>query len=130
MHSPPAPRLPKVKLRKDLRRALHAGAPWIFRHALGDVPELAEGALVLVRSIDSPSVFSAKFLVRARFVACIGAESEEVGRRLSVAFRERDVDSIRSLRLAPEAPDDSAWFVGQNSWFSTRLAAKRPSSPP
>lgn len=53
MVSSQASRLPKVKLRKDLRRALHAGVPWIFRDALGDSPDIAEGALVLVLGKDA-----------------------------------------------------------------------------
>lgn len=107
-------------------RALAPGGRLLFPL----VPAGEEGAMVLVRSIDSPSVFSAKLVCRARFVPCIGTENEATGRRLSEAFRQRDVDSIRSLRLTSEVPDDSAWFVGQGSWLSTRLAAKRTSSPP
>jgi 23S rRNA (cytosine1962-C5)-methyltransferase len=46
------PRLPKVTLRKDLRRALHAGAPWLFRDAVDSPRELADGAVVLVAGKD------------------------------------------------------------------------------
>jgi 23S rRNA (cytosine1962-C5)-methyltransferase len=41
-------RLPKVRLRKDLRKALHAGQPWLYREALADTGVIAEGAVVLV----------------------------------------------------------------------------------
>ena len=43
-------RLPKVRLRKDLRKALHAGTPWLYRDAVGELREaaLADGAVVLV----------------------------------------------------------------------------------
>jgi 23S rRNA (cytosine1962-C5)-methyltransferase len=44
----PATPLPKVALRKDLRRALHAGTPWIFRDAVGASPDVADGSVVLV----------------------------------------------------------------------------------
>jgi 23S rRNA (cytosine1962-C5)-methyltransferase len=41
-------RLPKVRLRKDLRKALHAGQPWLYRDALADTGAIADGAVVLV----------------------------------------------------------------------------------
>ncbi len=47
-----SPRYPKVSLRKDLRRAIHAGAPWIYRDTLAAPSELAEGAVVLVLGKD------------------------------------------------------------------------------
>jgi 23S rRNA (cytosine1962-C5)-methyltransferase len=50
---PPAASLPKVKLKKDLRRALHAGAPWIYRDAVGASTGIEDGALVLVLGKDS-----------------------------------------------------------------------------
>jgi len=102
-------------------------------HALGSrgrlvfplVPGGEEGVMVLVRSIDSPAIFSAKVICRARFVPCIGTENERVRTRLSEALRRDGGESIRSLRIEPEVPDDSAWFAGGAWWFSTRLAAKR-----
>jgi protein-L-isoaspartate(D-aspartate) O-methyltransferase len=89
------------------------------------VPAGEEGVMVLVRSIGSPTIFSAKVVCRARFVPCVGTEDELVRSRLSDALRAGGVDSIRSLRIAPEVPDESAWFAGGAWWFSTRLAAKR-----
>jgi 23S rRNA (cytosine1962-C5)-methyltransferase len=41
-------RIPKVRLRKDLRKALHAGVPWLYRDALADTGAVADGAVVLV----------------------------------------------------------------------------------
>ncbi|HEX6765260.1 MAG TPA: class I SAM-dependent rRNA methyltransferase, partial [Polyangiaceae bacterium] len=43
-----SPNLPKVRLRKDLRRALHAGQPWLYRDALTIPSELGDGNVVLV----------------------------------------------------------------------------------
>ena len=89
------------------------------------VPAGEEGVMVLVRSIGSPAIFSAKVVCRARFVPCVGTEDERLRTRLSDALRCDGADSIRSLRIAPEVPDESAWFEGGAWWFSTRLAAKR-----
>ena len=89
------------------------------------VPAGEEGAMVLVRSIGSSTIFSAKFVCRARFLPCVGTQDDQVRSRLSDAFRRSDVDSIRSLRIEPEAPDETSWFAGRGWWLSTRLAAKR-----
>jgi protein-L-isoaspartate(D-aspartate) O-methyltransferase len=107
--------------------------PLGWLHALGPrgrllfplVPSGEEGVMVLVRSIGSAAIFSAKLICPARFVPCIGTEDERVRTRLSQALRGGRADSIRSLRIEPEVPDESAWFVGGAWWFSTRLAAKR-----
>jgi 23S rRNA (cytosine1962-C5)-methyltransferase len=56
VQSKAAPPSPKVKLKKDLRRVLHAGAPWIFRDALADSPDIVDGALVIVLGKDSRPV--------------------------------------------------------------------------
>src|SRR4051812_24539657 len=41
-----------VRLRKDLARSLRQGHPWIYRDALLDPPQLADGALVAVQAKD------------------------------------------------------------------------------
>lgn len=45
---PTTPRLPRVRLRKKLARAIAGGHPWIFRDALREPGELEDGAVVLV----------------------------------------------------------------------------------
>ncbi len=42
----------KLRLRKDLARALRQGHPWIFRDALAEAPALPNGSLVMVTSRD------------------------------------------------------------------------------
>jgi 23S rRNA (cytosine1962-C5)-methyltransferase len=44
--------LPRVTLRKDLRRAIRRGHPWVFRDALARPPSLPDGTLVLVAGPD------------------------------------------------------------------------------
>jgi 23S rRNA (cytosine1962-C5)-methyltransferase len=40
--------LPRVRLRKDLARSIRRGHPWVYRDALVQAPELADGAVVEV----------------------------------------------------------------------------------
>jgi protein-L-isoaspartate(D-aspartate) O-methyltransferase len=109
--------------------ALGAGG----RLAFPLTPGNEEGAVLLVRHVGSSRVFSAEFICRARFVPCIGAQDSEVITRLGEAFRSGNHDSVRSLRLHPEPPDDSAWFSGRGFWLSTLAppegAWHAPSSP-
>jgi protein-L-isoaspartate(D-aspartate) O-methyltransferase len=85
------------------------------------IPHADEGGVLLIQHLGSDSALSAAFVCAARFVPCIGAEDDAHGReRLVAAFRSGTRDRVRSLRRAPEAPDDSAWYVGQSWWLSTR----------
>jgi protein-L-isoaspartate(D-aspartate) O-methyltransferase len=87
------------------------------------VPHEEEGGVLLVRHLGSESVLSARFVCPARFVPCIGAEDDAGARaRLVAAFRSGTRQQVRTLRRAPEAPDESAWYVGQGWWLSTRQA--------
>jgi protein-L-isoaspartate(D-aspartate) O-methyltransferase len=87
------------------------------------VPRGEEGAVLLVRRTDSETRFSAEFVCGARFVPCVGTENEELGKRLSEAFRRGDVRSLRSLRIGTEHADESAWVSGRGWWLSTRAAS-------
>jgi protein-L-isoaspartate(D-aspartate) O-methyltransferase len=77
------------------------------------------GGMLLIREQGSAQVFSAKFLARARFVPCIGAQDPSARSRMVEAFRSETSEQVRSLRLSPLAPDVSAWFVGSGYWLST-----------
>ena len=62
--------------------------------------------------------YSAEALMRARFIPCIGTQDETARQRLAEAFRSGACEAVRSLRLAPEPPDATAWFVGDGWWLS------------
>lgn len=61
----------------------------------------------------------ARVLARAGFVPCIGTEDDAVTARLTDAFRGNSCQRVRSLCLSPVAPDDTAWFAGDDWWLST-----------
>jgi protein-L-isoaspartate(D-aspartate) O-methyltransferase len=85
------------------------------------IPHEAEGGVLLLQHLGSDSALSAAFVCPARFVPCIGAQYDAGAReRLVAAFRSGTSGRVRSLRRAPEAPDDSAWYVAQGWWLSTR----------
>jgi hypothetical protein len=44
--------------------------------------------------------------------------------RLKVALARGDFTAIRSLRRAPEEPDDTCWLAGEEWWLSTAPVPK------
>jgi protein-L-isoaspartate(D-aspartate) O-methyltransferase len=83
------------------------------------------GGVFLVREQGSAEAFSVEFLCRVRLVPCIDARDEATRPQLLQAFRTESCAEVRSLRLWPQKPDHSAWFVGTGFWLST--ASVRPS---
>jgi protein-L-isoaspartate(D-aspartate) O-methyltransferase len=79
-----------------------------------------EGGMLLVRRVGAKTAFAARFVCRARFIPCATTGDDAASARLASAFREGQHDSVRSLRLAPEMPDESTWFVGDGWWLSRR----------
>lgn len=83
-------------------------------------PGAREGGMLLAERRDRG--FPARFVVPARFIPCVGATDEAASRELGEAFARGDMDSVRSLRVAPEKPDESCWFAGNGWWLSRSQA--------
>jgi 23S rRNA (cytosine1962-C5)-methyltransferase len=87
--------LPKVRLKKDLRRAVHEGRPWLYRDAFSAAPEAVDGAVVLVVGKDGRPLgrgfFSASGPIGVRMLTT--DRNEEVPKlvreRLELAFASR-----------------------------------------
>lgn len=75
------------------------------------------GAVFLIRR-DAETLWSARFLCRAGFVPCIGAQDEAASARLVEALRTDACRAVRSLRVAPARPDASCWLAGDGWWLS------------
>jgi len=82
-------------------------------------PGAEEGGIFLIRRLKSKTVLQVEFVCRARFVHCVGTEDEAISALLKEAFAAGGHEAVRSLRLYPEAPDNTAWFRGRDWWFST-----------
>jgi len=77
------------------------------------------GGMFLVQEQGWAEEFSVEFLCRVRFVPCIAARDEATRPRLLQAFGTERCAEVRSLRLWPQKPDQTAWFVGSGFWLST-----------
>lgn len=83
-------------------------------------PEGGFGGMLLLQRPDHGLRWPAKFVSRAAFIACIGQQDADAGRRLAQAFSS-DWERVRSFRM-DDATDDSCWFAGDDWWLSTATA--------
>jgi protein-L-isoaspartate(D-aspartate) O-methyltransferase len=77
------------------------------------------GAMLLVTRHAGDAVFEARFVTRAGFIPCLGAQDENMRPRLKEAFQNPEWRKVRSLWVKSSEPDSSCWFAGQNWWLST-----------
>ena len=82
-------------------------------HAVG-----AQGGMLLIRRPEQGSVWPARFISGAWFIACEGPQDDDAGRRLSAAFAKGDAGAVRSFRI-DEPVDGLCWFAGDGWWLST-----------
>ena len=80
--------------------------------------DAGSGCMLLVTRL-AANRYAARALMRVSFIACIGARDERAAAALRQAFAMRPVEAVRSLHR-DDAPDDSAWCVGEGWWLSTR----------
>jgi protein-L-isoaspartate(D-aspartate) O-methyltransferase len=80
-------------------------------------PDAGVGAMLLVTKQGDGS-FTARFLLQAQFVPCIGARNDATEQKLAEAFRNNNWTKVKSLHRNEE-PDDSCWCSGPGWWLST-----------
>ncbi len=94
--------------------ALAPGGRLIFPLA----PEDAFGAMLMVTRLKTG--FAARFVCRAAFIPCVGAQSEAAGAALKAAFQGQDWREVKALHRDGRPPDESCWLAGDGWWLSTR----------
>jgi protein-L-isoaspartate(D-aspartate) O-methyltransferase len=104
----------------------HVPALWLDALAQGGrlvlplTPSDRLGCMVLVTR-RSPTAYAARVFSPAVFVACVGAHDGRRSRVLAAALDARSPYDVRSLRRG-EAPDETAWCIGDDWWLSTAEA--------
>ena len=81
-------------------------------------PDGGVGAMLLVTKRGDAS-FTARFLLQAQFVPCVGARDEATEKKLAEAFRNHSWTRVKSLHRNND-PDDSCWISGSGWWLSTK----------
>ena len=78
------------------------------------------GCLVMIIRLGSnQDCYRARFAGRVGVIPCIGGRDQAAEERLKVALARGDFTAIRSLRRAPEEPDETCWLAGEEWWLST-----------
>jgi protein-L-isoaspartate(D-aspartate) O-methyltransferase len=80
-------------------------------------PRTGLGGMLLVTRSAGHSVFEARFVQPAAFIACEGARDDAEAHDLGKAFARGDWRNVKSLRRHGP-PDASCWFAGQGWWLS------------
>lgn len=96
--------------------ALRAGGRLLFPLT---ATEGTGGMLLVTKSGEDR--FDARFVIPVMFIPCIGARDDEVGSRLTDAFKRGDSRQVRSLHRRTQ-PDNSCWCYGDNWWLSKATA--------
>jgi protein-L-isoaspartate(D-aspartate) O-methyltransferase len=97
--------------------ALNVGGRLLFplqaAHSTGD--------MLLITRPEQGDGWPARFLSGVVFIACVGAQDAEIGRRLDRAFRRGGAARVRSLRFGA-APPGTTWLQGDGWALSTAPA--------
>jgi protein-L-isoaspartate(D-aspartate) O-methyltransferase len=80
-------------------------------------PDTGFGAMLLVTKQED-GTFTARFLLQAQFVPCMGARNEATAERLAEAFQNSDWTKVKSLHRNNKV-DESCWCSGPGWWLST-----------
>jgi len=97
--------------------------PWLDALSVGGrlifplTPQQDRGGMLMVtRGLTG---FAARFVSQAWFIPCVGAQSLAEADALREAVARGGSREVRSLRLAPEPPDETCWLAGDGWWLST-----------
>jgi protein-L-isoaspartate(D-aspartate) O-methyltransferase len=77
------------------------------------------GMLLITRRGEDHSAFAARFVSTVWNYPCMGAQDETEATAIREAFARRGARHVKSLRLAPETPDETCWLAGDGWWLST-----------
>ncbi len=75
--------------------------------------------LLITRPAGDARQYPVQFASRTGIFACVGGRDAGAEARLSTALQLSPFTAIRSLRRAPEEPDDTCWLAGEGWWLST-----------
>ena len=78
--------------------------------------------LIVTRRDGGTRRYAARFASRTGIIPCIGGRDAGAEARLAAAAAAADFTAIKSLRRAPEEPDDTCWLAGDGWWLSTAPA--------
>jgi protein-L-isoaspartate(D-aspartate) O-methyltransferase len=77
------------------------------------------GFLLIERHAAETRRYSAQHVSATGIIPCIGGRDPAAEERLDAALARSRMTDVRSLRRAPDAPDETCWLAGDGWWLST-----------
>ncbi|HEY2528708.1 MAG TPA: rRNA adenine N-6-methyltransferase family protein [Xanthobacteraceae bacterium] len=77
------------------------------------------GLLLIARKAAEALRYPAQFVSPVGIIHCVGGRDAAAEERLTAAMARSRMANIRSLRRAPDEPDDTCWLAGEGWWLST-----------
>jgi protein-L-isoaspartate(D-aspartate) O-methyltransferase len=86
-------------------------------------PGRGYGGMLLVTRRSTSRLYDARCISSAAFIPCVGGQDDDVIESLAVAFREKDSDAIKSLRIGEPQASQPCWYKGNGWWLSSEAAS-------
>jgi protein-L-isoaspartate(D-aspartate) O-methyltransferase len=80
------------------------------------------GSLIIERRAGNTRRYSARYVGQIGVIHCVGGRESAAESRLCVALAHARLTAVRSLRRAPDEPDETCWLAGDGWWLSTASA--------
>jgi protein-L-isoaspartate(D-aspartate) O-methyltransferase len=77
------------------------------------------GFLLILRQGGATRRYPARQVSQTGIIHCVGGRDQAAEQRLDAALMRSRMTGVRSLRRAPEEPDETCWLAGEGWWLST-----------
>jgi protein-L-isoaspartate(D-aspartate) O-methyltransferase len=77
------------------------------------------GFLLIERHAAETRRYPAQYVSPTAIIHCIGGRDADAEERLNAAMARSGMANIRSMRRAPDEPDETCWLAGEGWWLST-----------
>ncbi len=77
------------------------------------------GSLIIERHAGATRHYPARYAGQIGIIPCVGGRDPIAEERLRAALARSRFATVRSLRRAPEEPDETCWLAGDGWWLST-----------
>jgi protein-L-isoaspartate(D-aspartate) O-methyltransferase len=83
------------------------------------------GFLLITRNAGETRRYPARYVMWTGIIPCAGGCDATAEAKLKAALARSGYDRIRSLRRAPDEPDETCWLASDGWWLSTAEAQPR-----
>lgn len=77
------------------------------------------GTLIIERHGGETRRYPVRYAGQIGIIPCIGGRDPAAEKRLEAALARSRLAAVRSLRRAPDEPDETCWLAGEGWWLST-----------